>query len=58
MKYLNENSIMNHNQIGLHKGFRASDHVVVLNTILNSYFSHNKPIYACFVDFSKAYDSL
>ena len=56
VKYLNENSIMNHNQIGFRKGFRTSDHVFVLNTILNSYFSHNKPVYACFVDFSKAYD--
>ena len=58
VKYLNENSIMNHNQIGFRKNFRTSDHVFVLNTILNSYFSHNKPVYACFVDFSKAYDSV
>ena len=58
VKYLNENSIMNHNQIGFRKNFRTSDHVFVLSTILNSYFSHNKPVYACFVDFSKAYDSV
>ena len=58
VKCLNENSIMNHNQTGFRKGFRTSDHVFVLNTILNSYFSHNKPVYACFVEFSKAYDSV
>ena len=58
VKYLNENSTMNDNQIGFRKGFRTSDHVFVLNTILNSYFSHNKPVYACFVDFPKAYDSV
>ena len=58
VKYINENSIINHNQIGFRKSFRTSDHVFVLNTILNSYFSHNKPVYACFVDFSKAYYSV
>ena len=58
MKYLNENSIINHNQIGFRKGFRTYDHIFVLNTTLNSYFSHNKPIYAYFVDYSKAYDSV
>ena len=29
VKYLNENSIMNHTQIGFCKGFRTSDHVFV-----------------------------
>ena len=58
VKYLNENSIMNHNQIGFRKGFRTSDHIFALNTILNSYVSHNKPVYTCCVDFFKAYDSV
>ena len=31
---------------------------VTLNTILNSYFHKGKRVYACFVDFSKAYDSV
>ena len=53
VKYLNENSIMNHNQIGFRKCFKTSDHVFVLNTILNLYSSQNKPVYACFVDFPR-----
>ena len=45
-------------QIGFRRGYRTSDHVFVLNTIINSYFSKGKEAYACFVDFSKAYDSV
>ena len=35
-----------------------SDHIFILNTVLNSYFSRGKRVYACFVDFSKSYDSV
>ena len=45
-------------QIGFRRGYKTSDHVFVLNTIINSYFSNGKEVYACFVDFSKAYDSV
>ena len=37
---------------------RTSDHIFVLNTLLNSYFANGKPVYSCFVDFSKACDSV
>ena len=49
---------MSHYQIGLRGGYRTADHVFILNTILNSYFSKGKKVYACFIDFSKAYDSV
>ena len=35
-----------------------SDHIFILNTVLNSYLSRGKRVYACFVDFTKAYDSV
>ena len=46
------------NQIGFRRQFRTSDHIFVLNTSLNSYFANGKPVYSCFVDFPKAYDSV
>ena len=49
---------MSHCQIGFRTGYITADYVFILNTILNSYFSKGKKVYACFVDFSQAYDSV
>ena len=53
-----ERNILKPNQIGFRKGYRTSDHVFVLNSMINSYIRKGKKIYGCFVDFSKAYDSV
>ena len=58
LKFLEEKNILSYNQIGFRRKYRTADHIFVLNTILNSYFSKGKKVYACFVDFSKAYDSV
>ena len=57
-EFLEVRNILSHYQIGFRRGYRTADHVFILNTILNSYFSKGKKVYACFVDFSKAYDSV
>lgn len=47
-------------QIGFEEKHRTADHVFTLKTIVNNFVQH-KPkgkIYACFVDFKKAYDSV
>lgn len=46
------------NQIGFRKGYRTSDHVFVLKTLIDPYKTHNKIIYACFVDLRKDYDTV
>ena len=56
--FLEERNILKPNQIGFCKGYRTSDHVFVLNSMINSYIRKGKKIYGCFVDFSKAYDSV
>ena len=56
--FLEERKILKPNQIGFCKGYRTADHVFVLNSMINSYTRKGKKIYACFVDFSKAYDSV
>ena len=53
-----DNYIINDNQIGFRKGFRTSDHVFTLKTIVDKTFSKNKKLYTCFVDFKKAYDTV
>ena len=45
-------------QIGSRNGYKTADHVFVLNTIFNSYFKKDKKVYACFVDFSKAFNTI
>ena len=58
IKFLDIENTLSSFQIGFRRGYRTSDHVFVLNTIINSYFSKGKKVYVCFVDFSKAYDSV
>ena len=55
-EYLQENNIMNKCQIGFRKKFRTADHLLVLKTLVDYYKSKRKPIFACFIDFRKAYD--
>ena len=35
-------------QIGFRYGFRTSDHIRVLKTLIDSYKLHKKPLFACF----------
>ena len=58
IRFLDIENALSSFQIGFRRGYKTSDHVFVLNTIINSYFSKGKKVYACFIDFSKAYDSV
>ena len=57
-KYLEINNIMNPEQIGFKKGARTSDHIFVLKCLINSAKAAGKPLYVCFVDFRKAFDTV
>ena len=50
--------LINYNQIGFRKGFRTSDHVFTLKTLIDQSFKRKEKLYACFVDFRKAYDTV
>ena len=55
--HLEKNSIIHPHQIGFCKKSRTSDHMFVLKTILDKYTNKKGgKIYACFVDFKKAFD--
>ena len=54
-KYLDEHNIIHNNQIGFRKGYRTSDHVFVLKSLIDLY---TKMVCACLIDFQKAYDTI
>ena len=58
VQFLDENKVIVLNQIGFQRGHRTADHLFILNTIINSYFKKGKMVYVCFIDFSKAYDTV
>ena len=58
VNFCDHNQLIDYSQIGFRKGFRTADHVFTLKTIVNDALDNNKKIYACFVDFKKAYDSV
>ena len=49
---------MRQEQIGFEKKSRPADHLFVLKAIIDSYTNQGKKVYACFVDFQKAFDSV
>ena len=57
-KYLDKNKMINNEQIGFRSGCRTSDHLFVLKTIIDCYKRQKKHVYACFVDLSKAFDTV
>ena len=59
-KFLVKNNIILHDcQIGFTKKARTSDHMFILKSILETYCNdRNGRVYACFIDFRKAFDTV
>ena len=59
LEYVTTNNILHKSQIGFLPNNRTADHVFTLRTLVDKYVhDHNGKIYACFVDFRKAFDSV
>lgn len=57
--YLDTNNLLSKTQSGFRNGCRTSDNIFVLNALSKKYLnSKNKKMYTCFVDFSKAFDTV
>jgi len=54
---LNTNRLSEY-QIGFRPQSRTSDHVFVLKSIIDHMKKHRKKVFACFIDFRKAFDSI
>ena len=57
-KFFEDHDIISKNQIGFKKKHRTSDHIFVLNTLINKYISKGKQLYTCFIDLQKAFDTV
>ena len=59
LEHANINNVLHKSQIGFLPKNRTADHVLTLRTLVDKYVHHhNEKIYACFVDFKKAFDSV
>ena len=59
LKHVNSCNILHNCQIGFLPNNRTADHVLTIRTLVDKYvYNHNEKIYACFVDFKKAFDSI
>ena len=57
-KYLDAWSIIGEEQAAFREGYGTMDHVFVFNEIINLYLSKKKRLYACFIDYEKAFDTI
>ena len=56
--FIRKNELGNKCQIGYEKGCRASDHMLAVKTLIDKYTQTNQKLYTCFIDFSKAFDTV
>ena len=55
----NKRQLISFNQIGFQKGKRTTDHIFVLQTLIDKIVKHEKwKLFVAFIDFRKAYDSI
>ena len=59
MEHVNSSNILHNSQTGFLPNNRTADHVLTLRTLIAKYVHcHQEKVYACFVDFRKAFDSV
>ena len=59
MIYIKDNNLISSNQIGFMKNAKTSDHIFLLQTIIEKVVKKNKKkLFAAFIDFKKAYDTV
>jgi hypothetical protein len=58
VKFTKANKLNSKVQIGFSEDCRTSDHILTLKTLTDKYSQENRKLYACFIDFKKAFDSV
>ena len=56
--FFDKRNLINCRQIGFKKGSRTSDHMFILKSLIEKYTKRSSKLYACFIDFKKAYDKV
>ena len=57
-KYLEPRGIIGEEQAAFREGYGTMDHIFVFNEIINLYLHMKKKLYACFIDYEKAFDTI
>ena len=59
LEHVTSLNILHKSQIGFLPKNRTSDHLLTLRTLIDKYVHcHREKVYACFIDFRKAFDSV
>ena len=59
LNFLTTHSVLSKSQIGFIPKQRTTDHIYTLHTLIDKYINQNKTkLYACFIDFQKAFDNI
>ena len=58
MYWAEVNGKLNEAQFGFREGRRTTDPIFIPSTAIQAYKRKRKPLYACFVDFAKVFDSI
>ena len=56
--FIEHHNILNENQAGFRSGYSTTDHIFTLHALTEILKQSKKKLYCCFVDFSKAFDSV
>ena len=57
-EFLDRLNVIGPEQAGFKKDHSTLDHIFVLKTVIDIYLSNKKRLYACFVDYEKAFDKV
>jgi len=56
--FLRKYNLLSISQIGFEKNSSTADHILTLRTIIDKYTQNSQKLYACFVDFKQAFDTV
>ena len=56
--FLYQNNILAKEQVDFIRGNRTSDNLTILHGLIYQNFKKSKKLYACFIDFEKAFDAV
>ena len=57
-EFLDKNDSLSENQAGFRKGYGTTDHIFVLNSLIEIMQKSEKKLFCAFIDFSQAFDSI
>ena len=58
VSFIETNKLGSKYQIGFTKDCRTADHMLAMKTLIDKYSSAGQKLYTCFIDFSKAFDTV